>query len=281
MALKKEALEQLKKYGFDTEKFIEAVKADAETDVEIPDFVPIKADDLTSRDNNMKEAGRKEGEEAAKKTLITETAKRLNLEIRGERIGDLVSALEKVKNSSDDQKVRELSTQRDLLQRDKETLASQLEEAKRQAKMAQFDSDLITMFPTNRSTDLSDRERLALVKMGLQFEEVDGKLVAKRNGDVLRDANSQNPLPVADVIKNYFSEKKWVSDGNPAPTPTGGRGGKDTPPPANGGTGGMKKYSDYEAQWLKDNPGKNTASAEFITAVQKHAKEVQDFDFYN
>lgn len=284
MALKKEALEKIKSYGFDVDKLIEAVKADAETDFEVPEFVPISQKDLTDRDNNKKAEGLKEGEAAAKSTFIKEAAKRLGIDFKGERIGDLVKEIENKINSSDDVKVKELTTQISLLQKDKENLTSQWESEKKRAEQAQFDAQLISMFPTNRTQELSDTERLLVVKNGVTFETMDGKLIAKRNGEILRDKNSQNPLPVDQVIKDFFGEKKWVSDGttpagtqNPNP---GGRGGSNQPPPANPSSG-IKSAGHFERDWKEKNPGKNTMSPEYTAALSAHAKTVQDFDWYN
>lgn len=286
MALKKEVIEKIKAYGFDVDKLIEAAKADSEVDFEVPEFVAISQKDLDARDANKKAEGVKEGEAGAKSTFIKEAAKRLNIDFKGERIGDLVKEIETKINSSDDVKVKELTTQINLLQKDKETLTSQYESEKTRAQQAQFDAELISMFPQNRTPDLSDRERLALAKMNLTFEQLDGKLVVKRNGELVRDAKSQNPLPVDQVVKDFFTEKKWINDGTAAtganpPANPGGRGGADKPPPQTGtGMSHIKTSTDFEKHWKEQNPGKPTMSPEYTAAISKHMKEVPDFNAY-
>jgi hypothetical protein len=285
MALKSTTIDKLKAvYGLDVDALINAIKSEEEIDLELPEVVVMSQADLETRDANKVTAGKTDGEKEARNTLIKEVAKRLNIEVRGERIGDLVTAIEKVKNTSDDQKVQMLTEQINNLQRDKETLSKDLELSRSQADEARFDSDLIASFPVHRTSDLSDRERLLLLKANMKFETVDGKLVAKRNGEVLRDGKTQNPLGLNDVVNTFFSEKKWVSDGTGSQQQQqqqGGRGGKDNPPPQGGGSAGVRKMSQFKEKWLAENQNANTMSPEFTAAVSKHAKEVTDFDWHN
>jgi hypothetical protein len=164
-----------------------------------------------------------------------------------------------------------------LLQKDKETLLATNSQLETKAKQAGFDAELISYFPTNRTADLTDSERLALVKMNLQFEEAEGKPVIKKNGEILRDKTTQAPLAAKDVIATLFTEKKWVAaDGGGA----GGRGGSDNPPPG-GGAAGIKKASAFQQKFLAENPNANPIGPEYMDALAKHAKDIPDFDWHN
>ncbi len=289
MALKKEVIEKIKSYGFDVDKLIEAIKAEPETDYEVPEFVAMKQTELDARDANKinegKEAGKKEGEKEAIKTVQKELSKKLGFDLKGERVGDIAQEIQTKLSASETEKLQELTTQNNLLKQDKETLIREKTEAEKKASQAMFDSELITHFPANRSTSLSDAERLALLKMNLQFETVDGKTVVKRNGEVMRDKNSQNPLPVKQVIADLFTEKDWITkpEGSGGSGGSGGgRGGSDNPPPGGGGgAAGVKKYSQFVEKWQSENPGSNTMSPQFTDALSKHAKDIPDFDYYN
>jgi hypothetical protein len=278
MALKQDTKDKLKKYGLDVDKLIDAVKADAEVDYAVADDVTvIKNTDLETRDNNNKATGKtdgeKEGEKKGKELAAKAFKKKFNLaETVPADIDKVVEAVNTELAKGDDG----LKQQVKLLQTDKETLAAQLEQEKKTAKAATQDAQLISLFPSGRTEDLQDNERLVIVKNVLTFEEVEGKTVVKRNGEILRDATTKNPLDPKQAVSDYFTERKWVPEGNGG---AGGRGGGNNP--AGGGTTGVKKYSQFKEKWMAENPGKNEISDEFVSAVNKHAKETTDFDMYN
>ncbi len=276
MALKQATKDKLKAYGLDVEKLVTAIKEENEVDYDVPERVVMTPDDLEARDNNKiaegKRDGEKTGETKGKDITIKAIKKKLGIESETKDPEKLAEeALSKL--ATGDAGLRE---QISLLQKDKEVLQTQVQQEQKKAKEAAFDASLIAMFPGNRSSDLSDQERLALVKMNYSFEEQDGKTVVKRNGTILRDNNSQNAVEVSKAITDLFTEKKWIT----AQQKPGGRGGNDDPQPGPGGAG-ITKMSDAQAQWIKDNPGKNVVSDDFTNYVNGIAKDNPNFDMYN
>lgn len=276
MALKKETIEKIKAFGFDVDKLIEAVKAEAEVDYAVPEEVEVlKKTDLEARDANKmaegKRVGETEGEKKGKELAAKAFKKKFSIEDETKDI-DKVVELVSAKVATGDVG---LKSQVDALLKDKEALTTQLTGEQTKAKQAQFESQLISFFPPNRSADLRDAERLQLLKMDLTFEEADGKTVVKRNGQVLQHKDTHAPLPVNQVITDYFTERKWVAAG----TGEGGRGGGDNP--GGGGGAGIKKMSQAQDTWKKENPNGNVISPEFTAYVNKLAKDVPDFDMYN
>lgn len=274
--LKVATKEAIKALGLDPDKLIEAVKAEAEVDYEVPaDVTVIKNADLETRDNNNKALGKTEGETAGEKKGKELAAKAFKKKFNlAETVpADIDKVVEAVNTTlaKGDEGLKEQVT---LLQRDKDTLATQLQQEQAKAKAASFDAQLISQFPAGRTADLTDAERLTLVKSALQIEEVDGKTVVKKNGEILRDKTTQNPLPVNQAITDYFTERKWIGQEGGA----GGRGGGNNPP---GSGAGIKKESEYQQKWLAENPGKNALSDEYVTSLNKHAKETPDFDMYS
>lgn len=274
--LKVATKEAIKALGLDPDKLIEAVKADAEVDYEVPTEVTvIKNTDLEIRDNNNKAAGKTEGEtigeKKGKELAAKAFKKKFNLaDTVPAEVDKVVEEVNKTLAKGDDG----LKEQVSLLQKDKDALQLSLQQEQAKAKAATFDAEIISQFPAGRTTDLTDQERLALVKNALQIEEVEGKRVVKKNGEILRDKTTQNPLPVNQAITDYFTERNWIGKEGGA----GGRGGSNNPP---NGTAGIKKYSEFKDKWVAENPGKNELSDEFINAVGKQAKDVADFDMYN
>ncbi|MCW3117971.1 MAG: hypothetical protein JWM28_2053 [Chitinophagaceae bacterium] len=119
-----------------------------------------------------------------------------------------------------------------------------------------------TWFPGKRSTNIPDIDLLIATKLEFQFEEVDDKVIVKRKGVIVADKKTLTPLPPAQVIKNFFIERKWT----PGPDQLAA------------GTNTLSKFTE---KWKETNPGKNDISPEFDTALQAHVADVPGFDFYN
>jgi hypothetical protein len=277
--LKQATKDKLKTFGLDPDKLIEAITATEEKDFEIPeDITVIKTADLETRDTNKltegKRLGEAEGEKKGKELAAKAFKKKFALEdaVPAGDIDKIVEAVNTKLNKGD----AALQEQVQGLLKDKETLTAQILQEKETARKASFDSSLISMFPAGRTTDLTDSERLALVKMNLEFAEDNGKTVVKRNGQIITDKNTHAPVEIKQVISDLFAEKKWVGT-TPA---AGGRGG-DNNNNSGGTSAGIKKASQFEEKWKAENPGKNTLSSEYTESLNKHAKEVTDFDMYN
>ncbi|MBX3253923.1 MAG: hypothetical protein KF862_07245 [Chitinophagaceae bacterium] len=280
MALKQESKDKIKAFGFDVDKLIAAVTAADEVDYEVPeDVTVIKTADLVTRDANKVKEGEKAGEtkgEAKGKELAAKAfRKKFNLD---DNIGVDVDKVVEAVNAKLSQGDQGLKDQVSLLLKDKESLIKEKADYEKRAADAAWDVKLISHFPTDRSKDLTDSERLALVKMNFQFEQQDGKTVVKRNGEILRSKDSQSPIDPQQAIADFFTEKKWIGNTPPIP-PHGGRGGGDNPPPPP--TNGIKTASAFEAKWKAENPGKNLLGDEYLNALAKQSKEVQDFDMYS
>lgn len=275
MALKKDTKEKLKTvFKLDVDKLIAAAIAADEVDLELPaDVTVLTAADLTTRDNNMKEVGKKEGEtigeNKGKEVSVKKIAKKLGLDEAA--IGNDIDKLEAAAQTKFKAGDAGLQAQVTALIQDKERLTTEVTTERTKAQQASFDASLISLFPANRTTDLRDSERLLLLKNELQFETVDGKTVVKRGGNVVADTATHAPLPLDKVLTDIFTERKWV-----AAAADGGRGGGNSG--GAGGTGGMKKLSAFTEKWIAENPGKNEVSPDFDTALSAHMKANTDFD---
>lgn len=278
MALKADTKEKLKTvWGLDVDKLIEAVTKTEEVDYALPEGVTVmKTTDLESRDANNKTSGKTEGvvegERKGRELAAKAFKKKFSLdEAVPVDVDKVVEAVNEKLNKGD----KGLQEQVSLLQADKTRLETEKKDLEIQAKSAGFDAELISFFPAGRTADLSDAERLTLVKMNMGFDTVDGKVVVKRNGEILRDKVTQAPLAPKDAVNGFFTEKKWTG----ADPGNGGRGGGDNPPGS--GAGGVKKMTAYKEKWVAENPGKDSNGPEFQTAIAAHAKVNADFDWYN
>jgi len=280
MALKKETIDQLKtKFKLDVDKLLAAIAATEETDYELPDVTVLAAADLTTRDENMKQAGKKDGEtigETKGKELAAKAfRKKFALDDTiGNDIDKVVEAVNAKLNKGD----AGLQEQIQALLKDKENLINEKTALMTKAEQASFDAQLISMFPASRNSDLKDSERLLLLKNELQFEkDGDGKIIVKKNGQVVADPGTHAPLALDKVISDHFTERKWTSQGGSGNE--GGRGGGNNGAGGGSATDGIKSLSKFTEKWKAENPGKNEISPEFDAALAAHTKDMPDFEF--
>ena len=274
--LKKEVAEKIKSFGFDVDKLIEAIKDKAEVDYSVPELV--SAADLETRDANTKAEGKREGiaegKTAGMEIASKAIAKKFNLSdtIDKKVLDKVIEAVSASVASGDDG----LKEQVRLLQIDKEALVKEKEELGGKFTAAENDRKLISLFPANRSNNLDDEETLMLVKKAITIETIDGKEVVKKNGEVLRNPTTKDPLPIKDAITTLFAERKWVSDGSGG----AGRGGNNSNTGGGSNIGGIKSFSAAQEQWLKENPSGNIISPEATNYIAAIAKDVTDFEWH-
>lgn len=148
------------------------------------------------------------------------------------------------------------------------------------SKEAEMNSKYLKMLPANRDTRLSDPEWLQLTKNKYAIIELDGKEVVKdlETGEVVRDAKLANPMPVADVFKKHFEEKKWVKTDDPVVVTTGRGGQSKTVSVSSGKPTNMKEFLEYavtEGGLQEHEINSPKASA----LLQSIVKENPQFDF--
>lgn len=274
MALKKADIEKIKGYGFDVDALITAIKADAETDYPVPDIVVFKPADFELRLQNERAAEATTVKKTERDALVKEIKTKLNITATGERVGDIVAAVQAQITADGGTKLTALQEQVNALTKDKETLTANLTEQQQVAKKAQFQAGLVAKMPANRTKIMTDEERIMALERVFQFEEVDGKVVVKRDGKIVADSNTHAPVALDKVIGDYFTERSWLDA--PGAGGAGGRGGGDR---AGGGAGGGKTLTDVKASWIAANPGKNPNSSEFMDHLNTIAAADKTFDY--
>lgn len=272
MSLNKATKTKLKALGFDVDKLVAAAIHADEQEFEVPEINNLTDEQLTERDKQVIATAKpdilKEGKQTGIEIANKAIAKKFNLtDIDTKDPDKVIAALEGSVAKGD----TGLKEQIALLQKDKLALEAAVETEKTTGKALQFDNELISFFPATRTSDLSDRERLALVKLNLEFADENGTRVVKKDGQVLRDKTTQAPIPVKDAIGSMFNEKKWVAEAG-----GGGRGGNDNL----GGSGkGIKKMSQAQDQFIKENPNGSLMSPAFTNYVSAIAKESPEFSY--
>lgn len=263
--LKKETLQLIASLTKTKVETLEAaIKDEKEIDVEIPaELTVLTKEELDARDSAQKKLGEKDGVEIGIKQVkkaanLPEDAPSKDPSKVAQAIIDKATADAKVKP---DEKVSQLTEQVTLLQKQLGEKDNEITTAKTQAQQAALDRRILTSFPKERASTLTDGEYLTLIKAGLQFKDLDGKLIVEKDGHVLRDSKTTNPLPLTDAITSVFTERKWISENGAA---GGGRGAGDK------GGSAFRKASEVKAKYEAE--GKNLNGAE----GQNFARELAD-----
>lgn len=276
--LKKEAISKIAAaLKLDESALTTALSAADEQDITIPEgLVVLTPAELASRDGANETKGYNKGEVAAIEKLVKEQKNTLGLEFEGKDPNKLFEAFKskvltdaKIEPSAALQEketiITGLRANLTKLEQEKQEIAAAVSKVKLEATVSKA-------IPTNLVAGVEPDEVLLTMRhKGYEFEEKDGVIVAKKNGEIVADT-ALRPLPVKDVINAYVKERNWIDDGGGAGGDKTGRGGGHSTPKLPTPT----KLSEVEKQWKEE--GKNTGTAEFETHVSMLMKENKDFD---
>lgn len=273
--LKKETIEKLAKLAKVEVSALEtAINATEEQEVAIAELSTFTTDELATRDSNNKKTSYNEGKVAGLEIAVKESKEKLGLEFEGKDLDSFAKALQK-KTLDDakinpDAKVVELTKSMDILRNNLEAEKQSKLALEGQINSIKNDNNLISMFPSNLSDILSKNEVLGIVKNKYEFVLEDGKMVAKENGQIVKDATTQAPLEAKDVINSYLKERKLIVEGGGGGQQ--GRGGQ-----GDAGKGGaILKLSELE-QKFKD-AGKSVQGVEFQAELNAAMQANPNFD---
>lgn len=243
----------------------------------VPDgLLAFTPSEIESRDKVVDKKAFDRGSETSMEVFVKTKKRELGLEFEGKDPEKLIEALS-AKVLSDakvtpdkslaekDKTIEGLRRNIAALEEEKSNIASTLNTVKRQ-------TTLLKSIPQNLISGVEPEEvLLTMGHKGFEFDEMDGQLVVKKNGQVVAD-QALRPLPVKDVITGYVKERNWLDDEQ-----SGQREGRA------GGHSKMKdvttkptKLSEAEAQWTAS--GKNTGTAEFQQHLRSLTADNKDFD---
>lgn len=253
-----------------------AVASDKETEIELPRDVKLLSDkDLESRDKNVKSTGYNEGVRAGQEIMIKDLKQAHGLTFEGKDSNKFVEAL--VAKTLSDAKLQpnEQLKEKDgiiaNLQKSVQTLTTEKEQIQKQHKETLLNDNLIKHVPTLAVGLEPDEVILSMKSKGYTFEIDDaGALITKYNGQIVRDATTQNAVEVKDVISGYVKERKWEKADTEPPR---GRGAGNSTPTRDGS---ITTLSQAQKAWEAE--GKSANSSEFVGYVQSLSKDNSNFD---
>ncbi|WP_346320775.1 hypothetical protein [Chitinophaga sp. YIM B06452] len=261
----------------DEAAFTTALKDEKEVEVKLPELTAFSADELRARDENTKRTGYNEGKTAGEELLIKGQREKLGLTFEGKDPDAFITALkEKILSDAKVEPNKQLQEKEVMitnLQKNIQTLQGQVSTLEGEKTAISNRSKLLAYFPENTKTSISPSDILTLAEAnGFSFKEENGILVPSLNGQVVRDATTQNPIPAQQWLPNFLKEKNYIVAEEPN---RGGRGaGSDKMT-----TGTATKMSEATKAWEAE--GKSANSAEFQAHVLKLAKDNPNFDMDN
>lgn len=276
MPIKKESIiALLTALKIDKKVIEDAIAAEAETEIKLPDGLSILSEtEQSTRDENNKKAGERIGRELTVKTL-KEKAK---LEYDGEGSKDpdrfLVEYEKKVKkdgNIQESDKIKELNTTIEGLRTNITTLTGEKEAMVKSTKDAQLDADILMWTADKKPDNLTNKEWVTLIKMNNELVEQDGQMVVKREGKVVTTKTDLKPIAAKEALVAYIDERK-IGKVAAAPAAPGRNAGDSKL--ASLGISNMKQFN----QHLKDNnisPNGDQAKAMLKEVTDANA----NFDF--
>lgn len=272
--LNKETINKIaKSLKLKVEELESALTNETEVALVIPELTILTAEEITARDENIGRTKYNEGKTAGVEMGVKELKNELGLDFDGKDIKSLVNAVQK--KTLDDakiepnKKVEELNNVVANLQKTIADKESEKTALVTQLQTTTLNTKILSAMPSNRLTTLNDNEYLTLIKSSYEFAEEDGKIVAKKDGNIVRNPTTQSPLDAKEVIESFFTEKKFITTGNGG---QGGQGGGNS----GGNAGVFTKLSELEGKFVKE--GKSLQGTEFASAVAEARKANPQFD---
>lgn len=272
--LSKEAQERLLKLAKVPDNEIAELLGEEEKDF-TPSALKVYTDEeWQTVEANMKAANNKASIAAGKDIAMKELKKIAGLPEDAPKDANAIleaykaSVLEDAKIPANEAKTRleqekqQLQQRITALEQEKQTIAAEKQTLAR-------DTEWLKKFPANRN-EMSDEDRLLLLKNKLQVIEEDGKIAYSYKGQRLQDS-TLNDFDLDKAMAHVFESEKWIkTDGNPIK----GRGaGNDN----NGNGLKPMKASEAAQQWAAQGKGE-PMGAEYQSYLGGLVKENPQFD---
>ncbi|MBS1915670.1 MAG: hypothetical protein JST87_05295 [Bacteroidetes bacterium] len=251
---------------------VDAAAADEkEVDLEIADDLSVfNKTEITARDKNGYDSGKKAGEEMLAKKIKKDHA----IDITGDDMDKVIDAIiNKAKaeaNANPDARVTEMETTLKKAKTELEKANLKIEKLEVEKETSLTNQKLLSHFPSNRIDTMTNDELLTLVNSRIKIVKKDGKEVVVKDGEEVLD-KSLNPVPVKDAIAQYFTERKWIKEEQQNRS---GRGGGNSNP--QGGANKFQKMSEV-TKYLQDN-GINIQGEKAMQIISAAKKENPQLD---
>jgi hypothetical protein len=211
--LKQEHIDKLKAYGFDVDGITEAIKADTEVDITIPDTIYTSEQVAEIRTKAKKESS-DANIKAGKEILIKDLKSKLGLEFEGKSEDAFIEAYkEHILNEAKIKPNEQVDAEKKLrLEREKTIgeLTEQLNSIKATYEADSFKNSLITSLPDNISEVLTKEQYVKLITGDLEVKKNGDTTEYYYNGKLLEDKDFK-ALDLKGAVNAIFAQNpSWV-----------------------------------------------------------------------
>lgn len=264
--LKQTTIDKLAKAAkLTTEQLTTAITTTEEVDLDVSDITAFTAAELAARDLAIDTKAYKKGTIAGVEMGVKEAKEKLGITGEGKDIDTLLELHEKKVLADAKIPVEAHKETIGKLQKTIESKDLEITAAKNETASVRRTTKIMSLLPENKS-GLSPTEILGVLgNNGYDFDEVDSKIVVKKDGEILAD-DLQKPLGVDVAIGAFYKQRGWDAAA-PGAGGTGGRGGASSKLDALK----PKTMSGFTAEWEK--AGKSTQTAEFAAGLEAASKE--------
>lgn len=275
--LKQETKDKLVAYGFDVSKLEEAVKAESETSLDVPN---LKTEDefnslISEEDKKVFGNNRfNEGKTAFSEIKAKELKEKHGIEIDGKDLDKVIEAHVASKVAETGGKPQEWAEEKKALQTKyddaQKDLLDKTDEFTKKLSNIENRNQVVSLIPDK--TIIPKEDLVTLFNTRYRIATEDGRTVIYKGSEKLQDDRLE-PLALKDVVSSFIDEGKYL--------PTNGMGGGDGQGKG-GGSANFKTLNEFNDWCKKQDPPVNPMSEE----GQKLLSEKKDGDvtteaFYN
>lgn len=255
--------------GVSAEDITAGITSEKEVEINRPQGDFFNESQLQTRDSQKY----KEGKDAGQEMLIKDFKNQYGYDIEGKDAKAFMEhheqKLKEKYSQGADERVSsleaDLQKQRETYESEITGLKTNLETLSSRYRQENVRNLLLSSMP--KETKIKPDAIVTLFNASYEVDEVDGKTVVKKGGEILKDEKTAMPLEVKEIFSRFVAEEGYA-------TPTNGRGGGNEP------GGSTTKYSadspeEFQRTWVTKNPGKSVASPDFTKDYQEWAKAKQ------
>lgn len=210
----------------DAEQLQTALTSQDEVTLEIPELVSMPKPDFDTRIQNEKSTGYNEGKKAGIEMEVKQAREKLGLQFEGKSIDGLLNAFEqsvvakhKIEpNKAIEEKeaiITQLRANIGKLEEEKTKIAETFAKKERQSKIEQT---ILTAIPDAAVSNTLGRNDIAvLFKSSYEVDFDNEKPVVKKDGQVVANSNTLEPLSLSQIMTTFVTEKGLLKN-------EGGRG---------------------------------------------------------
>lgn len=269
MELNKNLIQSIAKtYGLSAEDLT------AKLTSEEPQELKLAGQLFTDEELKARDSGKyNEGKEAESEMITKSLKKKYGYEFEGKNMDAFMShhdeQLKTKYSKNSNERVSELEKDIDKLKTAYEEEIGSLKQSNNDLeakyKKQATKNTLLSIMP--KETTLKKEAIITLFNSEYELDEDNGKVIVKKNGEILKDDKTTQPVPLDSIFNDWLVKEKYISA-----TPGRGDGNEF----GKGGFNGINSVSEFQKKWQSQNPDESLTSPKYSTDYQNWRKEQKE-----